>query len=376
MDCRKEEVKRILTSRLFWVLFAGSVAVNLWIIANYRTQASMVKAAAELKNSGIHFVTDENREEIILVLKREEPAGAIVGVRSLVEAIPMMEKQLCGADYASLFIEEFKLSGKAAQLAGNVGRTLEELLVRDRENGTASSLFVPCTNGYFELFTRLLPIACTVEASLAGILLMFCCVNAPYDNRLKEIVYTTKAGRKLNRFQTESALFSIVMFSILLWGITLFFAEAVFRMGSLWQVKVGSMMMLDSFYPVICRFSVSLGVYMLLQVILSVAVTLFFGMTAAISLGKVHKTVPAFFKLAFCCASAATITEIFPRDSVLFFILRFQPVDFIKKAGRWFASGAGFLSVRYYETAFVLCWGTLLLWLLVRHYKHFLTEDI
>lgn len=376
MDCRKEEIKRLLTSCLFWVLFAGAVTVNLWIILNYRAQAPMVKAAEELKNSGIHFVTKENKEEIILAFDDKEPLGARISVRSLVEAVPMMKEQLNGGDYAQIFIEECKLSGKAAEIAGNIGGALEELLVRDRENGAASSLFVPCTNGYFELFSRLLPIACTVEASLAGILLMLYCVNAPYDNRLKEIVYTTKAGRRLNRFQTESALLSIALFTVLLWGITLFFAEAVFRMGSLWQVKVGSMMMLDSFYPVICRFSVSLGIYTVLQAVLSVFLSLFSGMAAAIFLGKTHKTMEVFFKLAFSCASAAAITEIFPRNSVLFYILRFQPVDFIKKAGRWFASGAGFLSVKYYETAFILCWGVLLFMLLVRQHINFLKEDI
>ncbi|MDE6063436.1 MAG: hypothetical protein K2G20_02465, partial [Lachnospiraceae bacterium] len=60
----------------------------------------------------------------------------------------------------------------------------------------------------------------------------------------------------------------------------------------------------------------------------------------------------------------------------LFFILRFQPVEFVKNAGRWFASGAGFLSVLYYEAVFVLFWGALLLLLLIRQYKKFRLEDI
>ncbi len=376
MDCRKEEIKRLLTSRLFWLLLAGAVAANLWIIVDYRAQTPMVEATEGLIRNGIHFVTEENREEIILTLEEKETTDAIIGVRSLLEAVPMMEKQLNGEIFAYLFIEKFKLSEKAAQLAERVGGTLEGFLARDRENGTASALFVPGTNRYFELYSRLLPIVCAVEASLAGILLMLYCVNAPFDNRLKEIVYTTKAGRKSNRFQTESALICIALFTALLWSITLLSAEAVFHMGSLWQVKVGSMMMLDSFYPVICRFSVSLLVYILLQAVLSVVLSLFFGMAAAISLGKTHKTVTAFFKLAFCCASAEAVTKIFPGDSVLFFILRFQPVNFIKKAGRWFASGAGFLSVKYYEAAFILCWGALLFLLLVKQYHHFLMEDI
>ena len=72
----------------------------------------------------------------------------------------------------------------------------------------------------------------------------------------------------------------------------------------------------------------------------------------------------------------AAVTEIFPRNSMLLFAVRFNPVEFIKKAGRYFAGGAGFLSVKYYEIAFILCWGVLLLAFLVGRYKSFLAEDI
>ena len=376
MDCRREEVKRILTGRLFWILFAGALAVNFWFIINYKGNVSMVAAAAVLEENGVHHVTAENKEEIIAAFAGREPTNAQISVRNAVEAVPLMAEQLGAADFAEFFIEDFKLTGKAADMVRNIRAPLEELLLRDRKNDTAAALFVPCTAGFFDLLSYFLPIACTVEASLAAVLLMLRCVNAPFDNRSKELVYTTKTGRRLNRLQTESALFAILLFAVALWGSTILLAEGVFRMGELWPVKVGSMMMLHFLYPMICRFSISLSTYMLLQAALSVCMALLFGIAAAFFVTRTHRTVTAFFNISFCCALAAAAAEIAPRDSPLFFMLRFQPVEFVKKAGRWFASGAGFLSVRYYEAVFVLFWGALLLLHLIRQYKKFRLEDI
>lgn len=376
MDCRREEVRRVLGGRLFWILFAGALVVNFWFIINYEGNVPMVAAAVVLEENGVHHVTEENKEEIIAAFAGREPGNAQISVCSAVEAVPRMAEHLEAADFAEIFIEDLRLAGKAADMVRNACAPLEELLLRDRKNNTAVSLFVPCTAGFFDLFAYFLPIACTVEASLAAVLLMLRCVNAPYDNRSKELVYTTKTGRRLNRLQTESALFTILLFAVALWGSTILLAEGVFRMGELWQVKVGSMMMLHFFYPILCRFSISLSTYMLLQAALSVCMALLFGIAAAFFVTRTHRTVTAFFKISFCCALAAAAAEIAPRDSLLFFILRFQPVEFVKKAGRWFASGAGFLSVRYYEAAFVLFWGALLLLLLIRQYKKFRLEDI
>lgn len=376
MNCRMEEGKRLLESRFLWVLFAGALIVNFWIMANYGGQASMVKAAAGLWDRGVHHVTKENAEVVIAAFAGKEPKSAQISVRSAVEAVPVMAEKIGAADFAEIFIEKLKLGGKAAQAVREACAPMEKYLARDRENGTAASLFIPCTAGFFELFSRMLPVACTVEAALAAVLIMLRCVNAPYDRRSKELVYTTKAGRRLSRFQMESAFLVIIFFTAALWSVTFLAAECVLHMGRLWQVKVGSMMMLDSFYPVVCRFSISLGAYMLLQAAMSICIALLFGMAAAGFVEKTHRTAEAFFKLGFGCAAMAAVTEVFPRTSILLFAVRFQPVEFIKKAGRYFAGGAGFLSVKYYEMAFILCWGVLLLVFLVRRYKRFQAEDI
>lgn len=376
MNCRIEEGKRLLSGRFLWGLFAGALVVNFWIIANYRGQALMAEEAAGLWDRGVHSVTKENTEVIIAAFAGTEPPAAQISVRSAVEAVPLMAEKIGAADFAEIFIEKLRLGERTAQAVRNASAPMEEWLARDRENGTAVSLFVPCTSGFFELFSRILPVACTVEAALAAVLFMLRCVNAPYDHRSKELVYTTKVGRRLSRLQIESTSFVICLFTAALWSVTFLAVECVFHIGKLWQVKVGSMMMLDSFYPVVCRFSVSLLGYVLLQATISVCIALLFGVAAAGFVKKTHSAIAAFLKMGFGCAAMAAITEIFPRNSMLLFAIRFNPVEFIKKAGRYFAGGAGFLSVKYYEVAFILCWGTLLLAFLAGRYKRFWVEDI
>lgn len=376
MRCRIEEGKRLLTSRFFMILFAGALVVNFWLLANYSDQAPMAEAAAGLWERGVHSVTKENTEVIIAAFAGKEPPAAQISVRRAVEAVPLMADKIGAADFAEIFIEKLRLAGRTAQAVRNACAPMEGWLARDKENGTAFSVFVPCTSDFCSLFFRILPTACTVEAALAAVLFMLYCVNAPYDRRSKELVYATKTGRKLNRLQMESAFLVIVFFTAALWSITFLAAEGVFHMGKLWRVKVGSMMMLDSFYPVVCRFSISFGAYMLLQAAMSVCISLLFGMAAAGFVEKKHRTAEAFFKMGFVCTALAAAAEIFPRDSMLFFAIRFNPVEFIKKAGHYFAGGAGFLSVKYYEAAFILCWGVLLLAFLAVRYKRFLMEDI
>ena len=62
MDCRREEVRRVLGGRLFWILFAGALAVNFWFIINYEGNVPMVAAAVVLEENGVHHVTEENKE--------------------------------------------------------------------------------------------------------------------------------------------------------------------------------------------------------------------------------------------------------------------------------------------------------------------------
>ena len=110
MDCRREEVKRILRGRLFWILFAGALVVNLWFIMNYRGNVPMVAAAVGLEENGVHHVTEENKEEIIAAFAGREPGNAQISVRNAVEVVPQMAEYLEAADFAEIFIEDLRLA--------------------------------------------------------------------------------------------------------------------------------------------------------------------------------------------------------------------------------------------------------------------------
>lgn len=125
MDCRREEVKRLLTGRLFWILFAGALAVNFWLIASYGENMPLVAAAAALKESGVHHVTAENTEEIIAAFAGKEPANRQISVRRAVEAVPLITGQLGAADFAEIFEGSWRMeAGLAEEIVSQYGTVL------------------------------------------------------------------------------------------------------------------------------------------------------------------------------------------------------------------------------------------------------------
>lgn len=405
----KAELCILLKGKFFWILLAGSLAVNLWILVNFLPQAPLVETTARLMagtehnsesqttakadmehspespisagaSTEYHHVTEENYTALIQAYQDAEPENAQISVHSLIEGALRLSQtpsahELADA-LAETYINELQLTEAAAEEARKAYETLEPYILRDRKDGTASALFVPGTNQFFELFSRHLPLACMAESVLAGILLTLLCVNAPYDSRMKEVVYTTKAGRHLNRVKPIAAFSASALFSVAVWGSSFGLAGILFPMRTLWEVKVGSMMMLDAFYPLVCRFSLSLGTYLLLQGVLSVCVALLFSAAACLFVERSHRTVAAFFELGFLCAATAVFTQLFPHSSKWIFLARFNLVDFAMKAGHYFVSGGTSLSVRYYETALVLFWGTLLAAGLLWRGRRWKREDI
>ncbi len=373
----KEECRRIICNRLPWLLLTAALTVNLWILWNFQGQREYVQTSRSLAEEGTEYVTSENQEEIITAFAgAEEGHSGEIRVRNMVEGTLGLAGQLKAQDLANACIESMKLKKSAAEHARKAFAALEPVLDKNREDGTATQLFVPCSGRFFDLFSRWLPLAATVESILVAVLLMLRCVNEPFDQRTAAIIYTSKRGRRVNhtRFLAVTAVATGLTAAI--WALALGMAAVVFPMGKLWNVKLGSMMVLDAFYPIITRFPVSIGAYLALQFLVSLCLAWLFGAMAYFTVLGGHNTFTAFGKMALACLLAAAVTQNFPRKTLLYFILRFNPVDFAGKAGRWFACGGSFMSVKGYEALFILTWTSLFGGLCVRRSRRFLGEDL
>lgn len=373
----KEECRRIVWGRLPWLLLAAAMIINVWILWNFEEQREYVETARKLAENGVEYVTLERQEEIIQSFAGpEERHPGKIRVRNLVEGVEQAAKRLKAQDLADIYIEAMKLKGSAARQAEKAFATLDPVLESNKECGIIRQLFVPCGGQFFELFSRWIPLAATIEGILAAVLLMLKCVNEPFDQRTGAVVYTSKRGRRVNHTRFWAVMAVVTGFAGVVWALTLGVAGILFSMGKLWDVKLGSMMVLDMFNPVITRFPVSIGAYTLLQFLVSLCMIWQFGAMAYFAVLNTHNTYTAFGEMAFACLGIVALTQNFPRSTMLYFILRFNPVDFTGKAGRWFASGGSFLSVKGYEVLFLLFWGSLLWGLCIHRSKEFLKEDL
>ena len=373
----REECRRILSSRLLWLLLAGATAVNGWIFWNFQGQREYVQTARQLAEKGVESVTRETQEEIIGAFARaEEGYPEVTRVRNMVEGAVWLAERLKAQDLADACTEDMKLEGDAAEYAEALFAELEPVIEQNRADGTAGQFFVPCGGRFFDLFSRWIPLAVTLESILGAVLLMLKCVNEPFDRRTGGVVYATRRGRKTNHTRFWAVTAAVTGFTGAVWALTMGMAGVFFPMGKLWDVKLGSMMVLDNFSPMITRFPVSIGRYMVLQFLVSLCMAWLFGAMAYSAVIKRHNTFTAFGEMALVCLGIAAVTRNYPRSTVLYFVLRFNPVDFAGKAGRWFACGGSFLSARGYEILFILFWGGVLGGLCVWRSRRFLKEDL
>lgn len=376
-----EECRRILECRMIWLLLAGAMTVNIWMIWNFGEQADYAAVSGELAKRGVKTVTRETQEEIIGAFAAvEERYPGEIRVQNLVEGAVYLARhataQELAENLADACVTSMKLEGDAAEYVRKTFGTLESIIEQNQENGTAEQFFVPCGGRFFDLFSRWLPLALTIEAALTSVLLMMKCVNEPFDRHTCAVIYATRTGREINRVKRRCVLTVTAGFTAAVWSMTMVTAGAVFPIGELWDTKLGSMMVLDSFYPLVTRFPVSIRTHMAFQFLLSLCLACVYGEFAYAGIVRTHRAFSAFGKMAFVCFGAAVLTQISPRDTMLYFILRFQPVDFAAKAGRWFASGGKFFSVKGYELLFVIFWGGAAVCFGCLRSRRFLREDL
>ncbi len=372
-----EECRRICCSRLLWLFLMGSMVVNLWIVWNFQEQQEYVEISRKLAESGVLWLDQENVEEILQAFAGSQGGDpGKIPVQNILEGTLHLIREFAAADLADTYILSRKLQGDAAAYARKVYATLEPVIEENRQDKTARGFFVPCGGRFFDLYSRWLSLALTVESILGSVLLMMRCVNEPFDQRTGAEIYASRLGRRIQAVKGRAAIMVSTGCTVAVWAMTMGMAGVVFPLGKLWDTRLGSMMVLDTFFPLVTRFPVSIRGYLGLQFLVCWCVACLFGGLAYVAVTASHRILPAVGKLALICFGVAVLTQVFPRKTVLYFVLRFNPVDFAGKAGRWFASGGSFLSARGYEVLFVVFWGVVVLgWCRARNCR-FLKEDL
>lgn len=373
----KEEWKRQVKSPLFWGFLVGSLIANIWILLNFSGQRELVqksRQAVEELGPSISAKTLDNYLSVLASAEVKE--SGIPTHRQMLEGGLKLSETLGSNDCYKAFADSMMLSGGAAKYAEKEYQKLEPVLIKNRESGVSNAFFVPCSQSFFNLFSRWIPLVCTLESILAAILIMMRCVTEPFSTQTAMIVYSTKTGRHIRRRQLSAGILLSLTFTLIIWAVTLVGAGILFPLGELWNAPLGSMMVLDSFYPIISWISLSVKEYIGLEFVLSAGISLLFSCLAFCFAAKSKNSFLAFVRLGFACALLYTVTSLFPRNSIVYFILQYNPVDFARNAGHWLVNGAAFFSPRYYEITVLSLWGLLAVLGAAIVHRQFIKKDL
>ncbi len=261
-----EECRRICCSRLLWLFLMGSMVVNLWIVWNFQEQQEYVEISRKLAESGVLWLDQENVEEILQAFAGSQGGDpGKIPVQNILEGTLHLIREFAAADLADTYILSRKLQGDAAAYARKVYATLEPVIEENRQDKTARGFFVPCGGRFFDLYSRWLSLALTVESILGSVLLMMRCVNEPFDQRTGAEIYASRLGRRIQAVKGRAAIMVSTGCTVAVWAMTMGMAGVVFPLGKLWDTRLGSMMVLDTFFPLVTRFPVSIRGYLGLQ---------------------------------------------------------------------------------------------------------------
>lgn len=377
-----QELRRFFTRPLMYILLAGCMVVNLWILWNHGANRPLVLAGAACAKtaSGALYVTEDTIPGILAALKPVEnalPAQSLQGIsmETLLEGTVVMARELTSSDLASAFIAFAGLTGGAAQKAVQICEGLSGIFDAIRESGIGSRFFVPCQMGFFEMFSQELFAALTVEGILICVLLMLRCANDAFSCKTAGLVLSTKRGRKSQWSRFFAGMAGSGGFMLMLWGLTLGAAALYYPLGDLWNTPLGSCMILSGMFPVIGRIPMTVLGYMAVELLMACLLGLLFA-AAAFGLAQLwHNSFKVFLTMGFGCMVIYGITSL-SENSGAYFILAHNPVDMAGKAGFWLASGAPWVAPPNYELRTLMVWGALTAVLIGYFTRRFYRQDI
>lgn len=342
------ELQRIVFWPFFCVFLLGMLVVNGWLLWNYSGQRELVMESVRAQEE-LGALTQDTISEYCRRMKGYGDGNAA----RMIRGAGVMAKKLEAEDLADAYTENYKLSGEAERYARGQFEKLSGMIQKNRENDTANAFFVPCAEDFFSLHGRYIPLFCTIESILLAVFLNLWYLSEPFASRNALLVFSCRKGRKLCRRKRTAGCLATILGGGALWRITLAAANLFFPLGALWDTQVGSMMMLEQRLPLITEIPMTLAEYMVVQILISLAMAVFFAAVSGCCALHTRNPLTAAAGLGLVCMAAWTVADVFPADTVLWFLIRYNPVSFAAEAGHWTAKGA--LSMSSVKTvAFIL----------------------
>lgn len=399
MQIKLNELKKIFTSPIIYILFAVFIVFNSFTIISSRQQRSNLDVLGSLVNrfgykissnmltgfknyysgeiksmnalskqkcsrtykSAAGFLNDyKNSESGVFTSRQLSKIARLEVAENYCNAARGIEKSYKSLDIKKMGEDEiikYGLSGEAAATVRCEYAGFAKRFARLIANGEEKNLFY-----YGQAYSMQSLLFGTVfGSSLAEILILIVlatclCVNFEFDAGTHSVVYASKRGRRLIRDKFAASLIGCFILTAAVLGVTLVIYFCNFDYSKLLNVPIGSGFLnepMQTFYP---WFNLTFIRYLFACVILTFACAMIFTAIAFCVASFVKNSYIAFAVFVLLDVASLIIPQFMPRSSNLVFLTSFNPFVLTGCSALWFMEKGPFADFRYYEVITATAW--------------------
>jgi hypothetical protein len=335
------EIKKIASSCAIMAFFALCLAFNALLIFSNGADKYADYVASVSVSAGVALGDEFNKK--LAALPQSEHRERLAAETA---ALGNVFAGYSSAEIAEAYIDRLKLSGKIAEgMRGKYADLQNEIDEKAGRGDSLSLYFAGSTYGWHSnLFGSVMPALC-MEGILTAVLVALYSLGYENMSRTEQIVYSSKAGRRVILKKYIAAAASSVGGHLLLTAITLSICLAFIDCGDIWGSNVSSGfnairdLVLGGFRPFATWHSFTVLSYLLATAAVSVGIVLCLslaGFAVGVSVRNSYMGFMAIFAASvFCVAFPMAL----PNNSGVRFAMMLTPIWLALKQPLWFTDG-------------------------------------
>lgn len=418
MEIKKYELKKVLTSKIMWLLIAVFMAFNIIKICSnsykrttlgyfneivdnvgYEINDDMkLKFESYYKENLVEanklikektgkefeyvkdFMADYSYEEVFPKLSEEE--RNIILKTNFVEEyylnIDILEKEyenITGDGIAENDIKMYRLEGNAAETARKNEKDAVIRIAEIKNLEEQKNLYY--TGIHSLLYDEILKTA-VIEIIILTVIMSAYLFNYEFENKTHLLSYTTRRGRKLTKDKLFISMVISILITTIILGLTLILFFLVFDCSKMWNIPVSSFFNWEAMMPNITWFSINFIQYTFLIVMFIYITVLILNLITFSISYFIRNTYIEFVIFAIISGIFLYLPNAIsePRSTNLIYTTTYTPFIFLNDLSSRSLVGGGLTGDKSYEIIVLLTWsiGMLLItFLLIEKFKK---EDI
>lgn len=254
-------------------------------------------------------------------------------------------------------IKSFGISGEAKEIAEKRYEILNKRFEEIKENKEHKNLFFygKAYRTHNLLFDNIFS-KCIYEIMILVVLITVYLINYEFDNNTSLLVYSTKRGRNNTKDKFIVCLFSAIIISIIILGITLLAYFLVFDYSKVLNVPINSAFNWEYPMPYINLFENTVIQQIILSIIVVLLCSLIFAAITFIISKLVKNSYIVFFIFFIVFGINIMIPTLAGKSSALTMYLHFDVFNLILNPSMWFMSKVPFTVTKYHEVITIFAW--------------------